>query len=427
MRTERAFPLHILLFLPFLATLFSCEDKPDFIGGNLIPGNDKMSISFDSLELIYGYARPADSFPSGYKDYYLIGSLVDPFFGTSKSDVITTISSSISSNGFGESAQADSVILYLAVDERTGEGELPLNLLLYELTEYMQLDSTYYSNTDMTGKYRETLLGSASIAGGDTLIKIFIWDEEFINKFLQAEDSMLRNTENLQQLMKGLYLTTGEASDAGSMIKIDFDDAQNYLYFYYRNDTAVEQKQYYLLASMENGHINMFHHDPSGYPVESYLQNGSDNDSLLFVQSMAGISSRIRFPELTKWTDSMPIAINQARLIFRVADTTLTMQSKKYFPEALNLYLINEDGSLSLTYDNLLDEEGYGGKYDPDSHTYSFSLKAHLQGLLLGDVENLEMMLLPAKTNISVSRGVLYGWNADAGKRPRFEITYTQL
>ena len=103
------------------------------------------------------------------------------------------------------------------------------------------------------------------------------------------------------------------------------------------------------------------------------------------------------------------------------------MQKKEHFPDRLNLYLVHEDGRYSLTYDNMLDAENYGGIFSPSSRTYSFSIKAQIQSILAGDVKNLQMVLVPGNTGQTLSRGALYGWNSDPGKRMRLEITYTRL
>ena len=427
MRTEKRPPFYLFVPLILFALLISCEEKPDFIRGDLLPSGVDFRVAFDSLEVTYGYTKPADSIPSGFKEYYLVGNISDPFFGISRAEILTTISPSINSRGFGNNALADSVILYLPLQEKVGDGALPMHLKLYELTEQIHFDSNYFSNGDVTGKYREPEIGSITLTEGNTLMKVFITDQVFINKFLTAHDSILRSEENLQKFMNGIYFTTNQAIDKGNMFSIDFDDPQNYLYFYYRNDTASGQSQYFSLESDQNGRINLFDHDPAGYPLEEYLQNGSDNDSLIFVQSMAGVSSVIRFPGLEHWLDSMPVAINEARLIISIADTAYTMQKKEHFPDRLNLYLVHEDGRYSLTYDNMLDAENYGGIFSPSSRTYSFSIKAQIQSILAGDVKNLQMVLVPGNTGQTLSRGALYGWNSDPGKRMRLEITYTRL
>jgi hypothetical protein len=407
--------------------LGSCEDNPDFIGGDLLPSGDNFHVLFDSTEIIYGYGIPADSIPSGYKELYLIGNVVDPFFGISSADVITTISPSVNSRGFGPEPYADSVILYLAIDERLGEGAFPMQLDLYELTEPMDLDSVYYSNTDMSGRYNPEKLGSVYVSSGDTTVQIFITEPEFITRFMNAHDTIYKNAEYLQDFMNGFYFRSADALDQGSMVRIDFDDTKNYLYFYYRNDTVQDQKQYFSLESYDNGRVNMYHHDPAGYPIDEYLRNGSDNDSLIFVQSLAGVSSIISFPELAHWGDSTEIAINEAKLIIPLADTLISMQNLEYLPDYLNMYLVLKDSGYQQTYDYLLDEDGFGGQYDAASLSYSFDIKVHLQCLIAGSIENLDMILTPGNTTMSITRGVLYGWNQDPAKRIRLEIIYTRL
>jgi hypothetical protein len=104
------------------------------------------------------------------------------------------------------------------------------------------------------------------------------------------------------------------------------------------------------------------------------------------------------------------------------------MQHKKNFPESLGLYLVKEDGSISRIYDYLLDATGFGGVYDENTRTYSFTIKVHLQSLLAGDVDNLEMLLTTGNIAESVRRAAIYGWNPkDYRKSIRLEITYTLL
>ncbi len=409
------------------ALLVSCEEKPDFVGKEFLPSGDDFTVLFDSTEVIYGYTRTADSIPSLSKQYYLLGSTVDPTFGVSDAEILSTIAPSINSRGFGQNAYADSVILYLALSERIGEGTLPIGISLYESTQYFPYDTAFYSNMDMTGKYRETRLGTASIAEGDTTVQIRISEPEFINKFLTAHDSMLRYSENLRKLMNGFYLRASQAFDEGGMVRIDFDDTQTYLYFYYGNDSVVGQKQYYSLESADNSRLNLFRHDHDGYPLGAFLQDGSNDDSLLFIQSMAGVNPVIRFPELTRWLDSMPVAINEAKLILKVADTGLVEQNSTYFPSRLNMYLILEDSRYNYTYDYLVDAENVGGEYDKAEGTYAFTIKVHLQSLLEDKVSNLQMIILPGNSAQTLTRAVLYGWGPDPGKRIRLEITYTPL
>ncbi len=428
MRTEFRPTWYLLATLLSFVLLGSCDNEPDLIGRELLPSGDDFTVAFDSTELVYGANMHPDSIRAGYKENYLLGSITDPFFGKSRAEILTTISKSSTSRGFGLNPVPDSVIYFVSWEVRYGEGQLPMMLYLYEFNELLRYDSTYYSNMDMTGKYRQPALGSVQIASDDTLAKIFITDPVFLDKFLYAEDSILANSSYLQELMYGLYLTTDDPADEGSIVSINFDDPGNGLYFYYSNDSDVSLSQSYSLINGDNGRVNMFRHDRAGYPLEAYLKDGSDNDSLLFIQSMAGVVPRIRFPQLKHWMDSMPVAINEARLILTMADTAYTMQQAKYFPPLLSLFLVQEDGSYARVYDNLLDATNFGGQYDEQTMTYSFTIKVQVQSILVDNVENLEMVLVPSNSPGTVYRAGIYGWNErDYRKSLRLEITYTLL
>ncbi|MFC2112567.1 DUF4270 family protein [Bacteroidota bacterium] len=424
MRTEKHNYFYLSLILFFFTLLSACEEKPDFIGRELLPSGDNFTVSFDSLEVVYGYTNPADSTRIRYKQYHLIGNIRDPFFGSSTGTLVSTISNSSTSKGFGPNPVMDSVIFFMGWDDLIGEGLNPLTLNVYEFMEFVRFDTSYYSNWDVSGKYKEPPLGTTTVYRSDTLAKIYINDQEFFDKFLTAEDSILGSGAYLQELIYGLYFTTDDAGDEGGIFRVDFDNTL--LRFYYHNDTALELTQYYSLDNNTNGRVNLFSHDVSGFPIESYLGHGSDNDSLLFVQSMSGVNSRIRFPDFNHWLDSSHIAINEAILIIPMADTSITMQQSKYFCESLILYLVNEDGTYSRTHDSWIDPGSFGGEYK--NGAYTFTVKVQLQSILAGNVENLEMVLVSNNTTETVRRAGLYGWNSnDPGKRIRLEITYTKL
>ena len=429
MRTERFLRFCIVgLFLFIL--LNSCENKPDLIGADLLPSGDAIRVSFDSLGIIKSYTVFGDSMRSDYKSIYILGSQVDPYFGFSRAEIITQIQHSSSSGSFGSNPVVDSVILSLNIKDIIGVPAAPTVVEVYEYTELISSDSSYWSNMDITGKYREQIIGSASFPATDTVIKIRITDDVFINKFLQAEDSVLGNTTYLQEYINGLYITTEEVLSGGIFMTLDLGATLHHLMFYYSNDSISSNdstsafSQDYLIG-VSSTEINIFQHDYSGYPIEPYINNGSLNDSLLFVQSMAGVSSIIRLEGITDWRDSMPVAIIDAKLILPVSDSNFTLQKGLYLPSALSLYLIED--RYSYNYDYMLHGPGAGGAYDPLTNSYIFNLKVQIQSIIQGDVENLEMILKPSEGEEIVSRTVLQSWSQNPGKRVRLEIVYARL
>ena len=424
MRTE-FLPNYIFGFLVFLM-IGGCESKPDFIGSELLPSGDDFSVLFDS-EVIYGYTRLPDSLIGSRKELELLGSRIDPLFGFSKAAYVTQISSSSNSGSFGKNPAVDSVILTLQYEDFVGDGNLPQQIRVYEFMEYIRKDTVYYTTQDITGLYRQPEIGHGWMTREDTLINIRITDPLFIDKFLQAEDSILDNTGYLQEMMYGLYITSDDVTTAGGIASIYIDAVGSSLQFYYANDSLDSLSQDYIFSSNYCQQFNLFSHDYTGYPIEEFLVDTSRNDSLLFVQSMGGVFPQIRFPGFEKWIDSMPVAINEAKLILPVADTNLTGQKSEDFPSKLVLYMVQPNGRYSLVYDYVVASESFGGTYDAVSSAYEFTIKVQLQSLARGDVDNLEMVIRPVSGNQTVSEGVLNGWSKDSSKGIKLEITYTRL
>ena len=425
MRTE--FLSNFIFGLLFFMLLSGCESKPDYIGSDLLPSGDNFTVSFDSMEVIYGYTSLGDSLRSSNKDLQLLGSMIDPLFGFSKAEYVTQIGTSTQSGSFGPNPKIDSVILTLHYDKFQGEDNLSQQIRVYEYMEFIRKDTNYYSHQDISGLYREPELGHGWMSKDDTLIRIQITEETFINKFLQAEDSVLSSTEYLQDYMYGLYITGDDVTTEGGIATIYADAEGTQLQFYYANDTIDSLYQNYTITRAVCQQFNLFSHDYTGYPIEEFLIDTSRNDSLLFIQSMAGVFPKIRFPGLPKWIDSMPVAINEARLIFPVVDTMLIQQKGEDLPSKLVLYVREPDGKFNFVYDQVVEPESFGGEYQGSLNSYDFTIKVQLQSLAMGDVDNLEMVIRPSDGNSTVTRGVLYGWSEDFMKRIRLKITYTRL
>ena len=425
MRTE--FLPNFIFGLVFFMLLSGCESKPDYIGSDLLPSGDNFTVSFDSMEVVYGYTKLGDSLVGSNKNVQLLGSIIDPLFGFSKAEYVTQIEATSNSGSFGPNPKIDSVILTLQYEKFQGEDNLSQQIRVYEFMEFIRKDTNYYTNQDITDLYRQPELGNGWMSKDDTLIRIPITEETFINKFLQAEDSILSSAEYIQELMYGLYITGDDVATEGGIATINADAEGTMLEFYYANDTVDSISQNYTISRQRCQQFNLFSHDYTGYPIGEFLIDTSRNDSLLFIQSMAGVYPKIRFPEFPRWIDSMPVAINEAKLIFPVVDSSLTQQKSENLPSTVVMYLQEPSGRYNFVYDQVVSPESFGGDYQDFSNSYNFTIKVHLQSIAAGDVDNLEMIIRIANGDEVVSRGVLYGWSEDFMKRTRLEITYTRL
>ena len=412
----------------FIFLLNSCEEAPDVIGLNLLPGGDIISITIDSLGVVQGYTQAADSVIGSNKTKYILGSQVDPYFGFSKAELVSQIQPAFGSGSFGSNPVPYSLTLTLIIDEKKGIGADPLRISVYEYLDSIDSGIPYYSSGDITGKYRDPALGTGLVTENDSIVQIEITDMEFINKFLTAEDSILTYTEALRDLVKGLYITCDDAMSEGEggYTIFDWNGNDHRIDFLYKDDSLDSLNQSYLLG-LGTTAINLFRHNNTGHPIEPYIDSGSDNDSLLFIQSMGGVSSVIRINGLTSWKeDSVPVAIINARLTIPVVDSNLTQQTYVYAPERINVVRRFESIYL-LTYDDILSQNGAGGEYDEETNSYIFDLKVHIQSIIQGDLEDDELILRSYRNAETVCRTVLQSYSHDTLRRMKLEITYTRL
>jgi hypothetical protein len=413
----------------FLLLTNSCEIDPDEIGLDILPGKDALNVSFDSIENIKGYTFFGDSIWGNYKSKYLLGSLKDTLFGLTTAEIVSGIQTTATNGSFGSNPVVDSVILSLKIDNIKGVAPSGLGVRVFEYTDSISEDIIYYSTMNISGKYSNQELGSTILSENDSLLEILITDEVFINKFLTAEDSVLKSDEYLSQLIKGLYITCDDAISDGIMLTIDWSELSNTLSFQFSSDSMPNSKQIYYLDDQPTA-INLFNHNYSDAYIEPFINNGSVDDSMIFLQSMAGVSPVIKIEGLTEWRDSVPVAILNARLFIPVVDSNITQQKSIYRPSKIDLYLKGES-SYQQYYDDMLFKQGGGpdpgGTYDIETNSYIFNLKAHVQGIIEGDIENLEMIFKVNSGSENINRTVLQGWSQDPSKRMKLEITYIRL
>jgi hypothetical protein len=433
-RTERYFypslrrkSIPVILFTLTLIIILpeGCEENPEILGRNLLP--DSLQAFVSTSEAIHAFTRRTDSVVSNIKSTFLLGQNTHDEFGEVTAGLITEINLiDYESFSFGDDPHYDSVVLRLDFNNYIGDPLPSLEFRLYEFLGELRTDTNMYSNTEVDGKYNPVLLGTGSIDMNDSIIKIFIDDQDFIDKFLEAPDSVYKNNDNLQGYIRGFYIIPERFSGNGAMISLNFINYPASLTIYYRNEED-DSLSYSLEIGSISKHFNLFDHQFSGFPVEEYLNNGEEPDTLVYIESPGGVNGIIRFPELSAWLDSMPVAINHAQLIITPADTLTTGVKVGEYPASLDLFRYGEDGVNRYIYDYILNQSTFGGTYDDETNSYRFNLKVHIQSYLNGDIENPDLILLPGSNAETYNQLIIYGGNSGHADRMRLEIVYTNL
>ena len=148
----------LLIFLFFF--LGACEKEPSEIGLNF-KAHEKLNIYSSDTLTISALTYSMDSTRSDESPYSLAGVVNDMVFGTSEAAFIAQIRLPEALYP-GKNIVVDSVILILVPDTvlMYGDPLTKLNLKVYELEKRLYLDSSYYSNLDVSDSISLDVKGS---------------------------------------------------------------------------------------------------------------------------------------------------------------------------------------------------------------------------------------------------------------------------
>lgn len=425
MPSTRSILYFIAVIIVSFSILMSCEKDPDDLGRDLIP--DTIYAYVDSTELIHSVSIKGDSLVTNKKSRQLFGHRIDPIFGISISELIAEITLiEEDSFNFGTNPHKDSVIFTMSFSGYKGDPQSSIEVFLYEFTDRIESDTNVYSNKDISGKYNPVPLGSGYINFADSALKITITDDDFIQRVFEADDTIFTVDENITQYVNGLYLRPQNWSQEGAILYTEFSEDPGQLSFYYYNDEG-DSLSYHLSIGKYSGRFSIYHHDYQGFSINEFLDGGSENDSLIFIQSMGGVNGIIRLPELENWIDSMPVAIIHAKLILTPADTLITGLKESDYPELLNMWLVYPEGGYRYVYDYFINSDTYGGTYDSEANSYVFNITYHIQSYLKGDVDNFDFIITPNNPADELKQVILNGANNQGKDRMKIEIIYAPL
>ena len=141
----------VLLPILLIATvIYSCK-KSTLIGNDLLPAGDDLSGIFsDTLTL---RTKTVTEFPlkTSTNSKFSLGTMVDPVFGKSSSSIYTQIQTAgLVDLGNPDSLTIDSLVLNLQYAGHYGKNDVPQNISVYQLTQDMNADSSYYSDKNFS-------------------------------------------------------------------------------------------------------------------------------------------------------------------------------------------------------------------------------------------------------------------------------------
>lgn len=413
----------------FIIAISSCNQEPTLFGLDLLPSRDRESVFYNDTGTLAGNMFSIDSI-AGYRAVKpFLGSMNDLVFGETEGSVAVQFIYSVSNKNFGSSPVADSLILFIKADTVYGDTLTPQTFWVYKLTERLYADSVYFSNKKMDGLYDLNEIGSASYIPRGKIMKIHL-DQGLGQMLLAADSATKSNPETFLNYFKGIYIKPDRVSNPGkgSLVRVNlFSEDTTYLRLYYHNETADSLFFDYDINSTYCARLGLLQHDYSATGITG-INDTLRNDSVLYIQSLAGLGIHVSFPGIDGWKDSLPLAIHKAEL-FLYPDP---VQSESYFsrPSRLDAYIKTSSGNFGNIADASLSTTSgstvydfLGGSYNETFKAYRFTLTYHFQRYLLGKSDRSDIYIFPSNQGSEVTGLVLRN-----GKNVRFrlKITYSR-
>ncbi len=415
-----------LIFLFLIPFFFSCEE-PSFIGSEIQPPADRFDLRYSEDFTIRSFTYQTDSVETNRLRYSMLGSINDPVFGFSGGSFATQFGLYLAGHRFGTSPSVDSLILYLKYIEFYGDPEIPQQITVYELNDSLMYDSIYYSDFDISAMYDEgNPLGTKvySHSENDSIISVPITNEEFREKLLNADSTAMASSMNFLEYMKGFYIKTEPVTgEGGAIYRLDLLSEDSRMTMYYTNITE-DTLSYDYIINQGAARVNIYDHDHTETDFYDNLNQSEIEDSVVYVQGLGGLMTKVVLEDLETWRDSVPVAVNSAKLILKPEKLDETIADFPV-PQNLAIYYYNEEGEFSPVVDFFLGSSYFGGRYDDEHNRYVINITSFVQYFITGEIKTNELYILVRDYKTNPGRVVLKG--VDHSDPIKLEIKYNRF
>jgi hypothetical protein len=407
--------------------LFSCKKRESSVGKEVLNQNDLLgSHQMDTFQLIT-YSLAEDSVISDNPTYALLGAYSDPVFGSVNANFYTQIRLSALSPNFGDPSKlsVDSVVLSLQYAGIYGE-LTPQKIAVYQLTEPLSLDSTYYSFSNKTHSGQnlveqgfETIspnpYGSV-VVGKETVspqLRIRLKNSlgmALITEAMSGGGNFSSDTQ-FSNFFNGLHVrmeNSSLGSGKGGVLYFSLNKPWSKLTIFYT--VSGQQKSFDFIINDKCADFNHVDINNAGTSVESALNNSLLGNSEYYAQAFK-TRAVVKIPGM-KFLPSTTI-IHKAQLIL---PTQYQTGSKYQPPKELNTLI--KQGNLFVSVSDV-------SIYDFSLKQYVIDLRDHLQAIVNKNYTGDELILSPRMFITSSDRVIFNGPNTINKKKPKLIVTYT--
>jgi len=427
--------LSATFFCMFLV-LISCKKKEFPIGANTIDTNELLASGAVDTFSLESFSIFKDSTVSSKTLFSMLGSYVDPVFGTFNSEIYTQLRLSGFNPDFGDlsTITVDSLVLALEYGSQYGlSGDQTIEI--HELSEDLYADTTYYSfstaavkstfgnNGDLVrpGYSTKNLnVNNMTIVGSDTLFdnqlrlqlhpsigKKLLIDAMSGNGYFTDNDAFLSYFKGIRIRVNNGSQTSGE----GGIFYFRITDPDSKMILYYHQNGVAKSFDFLINSSCAYfNHVDI----ANSSEVNNTLNNSLTGAQRFYAQSY-GVRGAIRIPGLSNIPKNA--VIHKAVLELPVE----YYYSSPYTP------------GIGVTVSTLLEEGSddlYGvgtAGYDDYSKSMVADIRNYVQSVVNGELKNTQLVFSTAFHNTTADRIIFSGSQTINKKQPKLYILYTEF
>ena len=430
-----------------LLSLFSCTKDPYELGFDLLPPSDTLNVLVTDTCTVEAYSVIQDSVRTDESSTVILGSMLDPVFGKITAGFYSQMRLGADSPDFGVNPVLDSLVLILYYAGHYGDTTMMQNVRVYEISDDVILDSSYWSNQRMatypallgTETFYPRPTDSVKVSGKTMAAHLRINLNKFSNylgdKILYAPADVLAENSSFVNFFKGLYVESNPVSSGGALLNFSAGSSTSCLEIYFHNSES-DSLSYQFLIDDKAARFTTIDHN-------GYLDASSDlkrqilnhdtalGANQLFLQGLSGVKLKLRFPYMKDFGKGHLIAVNDAILMFNNKETDTTYAP----PPTLTMIRQDSIGRISFLPDENEGTGYFGGIYNRTDRSYYFRITQHIQKVIQHSYSNsFDLYILvnnPTQRDMPPYRIMLEGTKpyipGSLTNRFRLKMVYTRL
>lgn len=432
-------------FALLVTALLACRKPEEDLGLDLLPAEPLGTTT--EVSAVRAYTRPDTAIRTSGLTRQLVGSYLDPQFGTVRVGTVFQLRLSVNSIGAGQDNSglvADSLVLALPFDLSTAPygGADPQVFQVFELEQALSVDSLYFNDripahdpngdlvADRGGRIRPDLAGRPVVLG-DTLVpqlRIRL-DQALAERFrLAFGQPVFADNVAFQEFFKGLYVTVNNGAQLPfeqGILPLNLLSTAAKVTLYYRN-TLVDPSATLALdfpVGQNSVRYTVVERDRAAAIEPGLVEAVADTSApaeRTYVQALGGLRTGLRFPGLRP-------ELHQGKVVARailVAPLDGSFNPDLFPPSQLFVFRRRSSGGDAFLPDQLQGTGVIDGLFSSADRSYRFNITRYVQGVLNGTIEEDVLELVPGSNGTTVARAILAGPARPEGGL-RLELTFT--